>query len=188
MAAQNSGIAALAVDLQTAAPIADEICAFEFVENRAFGIAAHQREDHTEAVAGKLVEVVVGGAAGDRAAEAEGVALAAQICALHAFGRDDVVDAGGRDKAHQSAAGDDAGEQFGVFTGHRVAADDAEVLAKTAEEIEGAAAEADVGAEVIVNRVELGRRSGRELALVVDSQADVEARAEPSRRFLCPSG
>src|SRR5579863_9179668 len=61
---------------QAAAPIAEEVRAFEFVIDGALGIAAGRGREHPQSVARELVEMVMRGTAGDGAAEAERKRLA----------------------------------------------------------------------------------------------------------------
>src|SRR5712691_1498223 len=73
----------LAAQRQTPAPIAEEVRALELVVNGALEVAAHRGNCHPRSVARELVEMVMRGAAGDRAPVAEGVALAPQVRARH---------------------------------------------------------------------------------------------------------
>src|SRR5579863_2039394 len=165
---------------QAAAPIAEEVRAFEFVIDGALGIAAGRGREHPQSVARELVEMVMRGTAGDGAAEAERKRLAPQVAARHPLASDDVMDAGARSEADRAAADRDAREELGVLARDRIVADHAKILAEAAEELEGLTPEADVGAEIIVDVIALRLLRAGDRGLVVDREAYVQARPQPS--------
>src|SRR5271170_6437031 len=126
--------------------------------DRALAFAAHYGERHPNRVTRELVEMVVRAPAGDRAAQPEGVAFAAQIGARHAFRRNQMMDPGGGRETHSAALAHDAREEFGVLARHRIAADNAQLLAEASEASESLAAKSHIRAEIVVNRIELVRR------------------------------
>src|SRR5271168_4283145 len=76
--AQLREVIALSSD-EAAAPVAEEVGAFEFMVERALGIAAHRGGRHSDAVANQLVEPIVILQSGKRGAHAKGEALAPQV-------------------------------------------------------------------------------------------------------------
>src|SRR5271168_1329261 len=116
--------------------------------------------------------MIVSSATGERAADAVGKTLAAQIRASHPLRRDHMMHDRAWRKADRAAVRDDSREQLGILSRDWIAADHAQVLAEISEALECRALESDVGAEIVDQLLDGFRSRRGNRALVVNGQLD----------------